>query len=200
MSRARQEKHSEQIRSRILDIARRIIAEEGAEALSVRRITTEMDYSAGIIYHYFKNKDEILLCVLQEGYQKILNSIRPSSPDIAPDETIRLSVRGYFDAVLKQPFEYKAVMLDPTPQIVMFTSMLGDSPARPALDALVSTLDAGISGGLFAPCDTLVTAQAIWSAIFGLLIRIIIERNVTPERREELIERQIELILKGLTP
>lgn len=200
MSKARQVKHSEELRSRILDIAKRIIAEEGVEALSIRRITTEMDYSAGIIYHYFENKDEILSCVLQEGYQKILSSIHPPSPDLAPDEAIRVSIRSYFDAMLRQPFEYRAIMLDTSPQVAQLTSVLGEAPERPALAILMSTLDAGIADGLFAPCDPLLTAQTIWSSIFGLLTRLIIEGNVTPERREKLIERQIELILKGLKP
>jgi len=56
MSRKRQQQHSEEVRNRILDIARRIVTDEGVEALSVRRITKEMDYSAGIVYHYFESK------------------------------------------------------------------------------------------------------------------------------------------------
>ena len=36
MSRKRQQQHSEEIKSRILDISQRIISEEGLEALSIR--------------------------------------------------------------------------------------------------------------------------------------------------------------------
>ena len=198
MSRTRQEKHSEEVRSRILDISKRIISEEGVAALSIRRITKEMDYSAGIVYHYFKSKEEILSCVLREGYQRILRAIPRPDSGLAPDEAIRAAIKGYIEAALSCPFEYKAVMLDSSPQVLAFTSVLGDLENRPAFSALVSTLEAGISGGLFSPCDTTLTAQAIWSAMFGLLIRLIIEGNVTPERRSSLIDRQIEIILKGL--
>ena len=200
MSRARQERQSEEVRSRILDIARRVISEEGVEALSIRRITKEMDYSAGIIYHYFESKEEILSCVLREGYQRLLSAIPRTDSDLSPDEAIRASIRGYIEAALSWPLEYKAVMLDSSPQVLEFTSVLGSLENRPALAALVSTLDEGISGGLFAPCDATLTAQAIWGAMFGLLIRLIIEGDVPPEQRSRLIDRQIEIILKGLKP
>ena len=200
MSRARQEKHSEEVRNRILDISRRIISEEGVAALSIRRVTKEMDYSVGIIYHYFESKEEILSCVLREGYKRILNSIPPTGSDLAPDEAISAAIKGYIEAAMSWPFEYKAVMLDSSPQVLEVTSVLGGLENRPALAALVSTLEAGISDGLFAPCDTTLTAQAIWGAMFGLLIRLIIEGAVPPEQQSLLIDRQTEIILKGLRP
>ena len=200
LSRERQRKHSEEIRGRILAIARRIISEEGIESLSIRRITKEMEYSSGIVYHYFESKEQILLHVLQESYQRIMNSIHPPSSDLAPDESIRASVKSYIEAALQWPYEYKAIMLDSSPQVLGFTSVLGKPPQRPALLLLISTLEAGISEGLFAPCDTQLTAQAIWGAVYGLLVRLIVESDVTPERRALLIERQTEIILKGLRP
>jgi len=56
MSRKRQQQQAEEIRSRILEIARRIISEEGLEALSIRRITNEMGYSSGSITTILKVK------------------------------------------------------------------------------------------------------------------------------------------------
>jgi len=60
MSWQRQQEQNEEMRAKILEIARRILKEEGAEAVSVRRITKEIDYSSGIVYHYFSGKEEIL--------------------------------------------------------------------------------------------------------------------------------------------
>ena len=202
MSRTRQEKQSSEIRSRILDIARRIVCDEGVEALSVRRITSEMDYSAGIIYHYFENKEQILSTILLDVYQRILSSIHPPNGKIPPDELLMASAKSFIQCVLECPAEYKAVMLDTSPQVLAFTSVLGEGTCekQPAMMAMVATLEAGISDGVFAPCDVQLTAQAIWSATFGLLMRLIIERDVGIEQRTKLIERQINLIMKGLRP
>ncbi|MEA4971035.1 MAG: TetR/AcrR family transcriptional regulator [Candidatus Pelethousia sp.] len=198
MPRAKQQ--SEEVRGRILETARRIIEEMGVEALSIRQITNEMGYSPGIVYHYFRDKDEILSCVLQDSYKRILSAIRPLRGDLAPDEAIRLSITNYIESALQWPAEYKAIMLSASPQILNFTSVLGADDHSPALAALIETLEAGIEAGLFAPCDVKTTAGAIWSAMFGLLIRLIIERGISSEQRAGLIARQIEIILKGLKP
>lgn len=191
---------SEEIRSRILDIARRIISEEGVPGLSIRKITNEMDYSAGIIYHYFENKEEIVSCVLKEGYLRILRSIKPPEPGLAPDELIRVTIQNYIESTLKWPNEYKEIMLDSSPQVLHFTSVLseGISEARPALMVMIQILKDGVESGLFAPCDLELTTQAIWSAVHGLLIRLTVEKDVTTEQQSKLIERQTEIIVKGL--
>jgi AcrR family transcriptional regulator len=198
MSKARQEKHSEEVRTRILDIARRIIAEEGVDALSIRRITKEMDYSVGIIYQYFQNKDEILTTIMKENFQRIMNAIRREGKDQPPEEAMRTGIRSYIETVLQWPKEYKMVMLDTSPLILAFTSILSAKENSPALQAMISTLERGIEMGMFAPCDTQLIARAIWSSMFGLVIRLIIEGNVPPDQQTALIDCQIEFIMKGL--
>lgn len=200
MSKTRQQRQSEQVRGQILEIARRVISEDGVEALSIRRITKEMDYSAGIIYHYFKDKEEIIMCILKEEYLKILAAIKPPDPSLPPDEAIRAAFTGYIRSALTAPAEYKAIMFSSTPQILNFTSVLekGASEKRPALMQLVTTLKKGIAEGIFAPCDAELTAQSLWSAMFGLLARLIVERDVTTGQQSRLIDQQINILLKGL--
>jgi len=202
MSRDRQRRQSEEVRNRILETAKRIISEDGVDALSVRRLTREMEYSTGIVYHYFENKEQILECFMREGYQSILQYIEPSGPNCAPDESLRATVRGFIEGVLRTPEAYKMLMLSTSPQVLGFTSVLGEGcvEKRPTLSALASTIEAGISAGLFTPCDIPTTVQIIWSAVFGLLMRLLIENDVTDRQRSRLIDRQIELILKGLRP
>ena len=60
MSSERQIKKNEQTRKAILDTAVAIGLEEGFDELSIRKITDRLGYSSGIVYHYFKDKQEIL--------------------------------------------------------------------------------------------------------------------------------------------
>lgn len=80
------------MRGKILEITRRILKEEGAEAVSVRRITKEIDYSPGIVYHYFSGKEEILHTLLLEGYRRILSSIPRPEEELSPLEGIRYAM------------------------------------------------------------------------------------------------------------
>jgi len=202
MSRKRQQQQAEEIRSRILEIARRIISEEGLEALSIRRITNEMGYSSGSIYHYFKSKDDILLCILNEGYQRIIKAVESVDPNLPPDEIIRSSMKGYISNCLRWSSLYKAMMFSSSPQVLEITAVLeaGICEKRPALGGLIQALEAGISEGIIKPCDVELTAQVLWSSMFGLLSRLIIEQNISPEHMDKLMNRQIDILLKGLRP
>lgn len=200
MSRARQRQQSDEMRGRILGIARRIMSEEGPEALSIRRITKEMDYSAAIVYHYFESKEEILHCLLMDGYKKILASIRPSKAVLPPDEALRASMRSFIMGVLEWPSEYLAAMLSKKPEVLAVTSVLDADVCekREAFRRLAAAIEDGISGDIFAPCDPVITAQALWCALFGLAARLIIENAPPDERRQRLIDRQIDILMKGL--
>lgn len=44
-----------------------------------------------------------------------------------------------------------------------------------------------------------LTAQILWSSVFGLIIRLIIEKDSTEEQRHKLIEYHIDFIINGLS-
>ena len=48
-------------RRETLEVALRIIDEEGLDALSIRRLGTELNVHGISLYHHFKNKDDILI-------------------------------------------------------------------------------------------------------------------------------------------
>lgn len=54
----------EQRRSDIVEVTAHIIANEGLEAVTTRRIAKESKCSLGILSHYFSNKDEIVIGAL----------------------------------------------------------------------------------------------------------------------------------------
>jgi hypothetical protein len=135
---------------------------------------------------------------MQENFQRIMKSVRREDQDQPPEEAMRTGIRSYMETVLQWPKEYKMVMLDTSPQILAYTSVLSAKENSPALQTMISTLEQGIEMGVFAPCDTQLTARAIWSSMFGLVIRLIIEGNVPPDQQSELINCQIEFIMKGL--
>lgn len=54
----------EQRRSDIVEVTAHIIASEGLEAVTTRRIAKESNCSLGILSHYFANKDEIVIGAL----------------------------------------------------------------------------------------------------------------------------------------
>ena len=45
-----------------------------------------------------------------------------------------------------------------------------------------------------------LTAQVIWASIFGLIIRLIIEKDLPDEQRQNLIEHHINIVIDGMIP
>jgi AcrR family transcriptional regulator len=54
-------------KSKILAAARKVISEHGANRATVRAIAKEAGMSTGAIYHYYKNKDDILYDLLDDS-------------------------------------------------------------------------------------------------------------------------------------
>lgn len=201
MSKERQLRKQEEIRNTILEAARDIISREGIQGLSIRKITNAMDYSPAIIYHYFKDKNEIVESLVEEGYRQILASAASvKRNEEEPEKEIRDAFANYIRAALAHPEYYKAIMLNEDSSISKRTAILeeGISERSQTLKLLCSSIQRGISKGRFLPCDSELTAQVIWTAAFGLIIKLIVEKDVTEQQRDRLIEHHFNVLFNGI--
>jgi AcrR family transcriptional regulator len=60
----------------IVDAAARVIARDGLSGASLRSIAREMGYTTGVVMHYFKDKEELLVAVAEAvfgPYEKLLS-------------------------------------------------------------------------------------------------------------------------------
>jgi AcrR family transcriptional regulator len=197
----RKERERDEHRELILTAASEIITDEGFENLSIRKIAKKIEYSPAIIYHYFHDKDDIINHIMKKGYQKIVSALSsvPASVDI-PLQRLKELTQKYIDAALQMPDEYMAVLLNKSPDILKYTSSLfkGASGQKPALGILTQCLK-----DIYKDKDTddsliELTAQIISTATFGLIIRLIIEKEIGEEQREKLIEHYIEVMVDGM--
>jgi len=197
----RQMIRQEEIRNKILDAAREIIATEGFAGLSIRKITGKIEYSPAIIYHYFKDKNEIVESLVGEGYGRILAAISSVKPNEAePEKEMREVFMKYIEAALASPEVYKEFMLNDDPAVLKRTGLLkaGISQTSPSLKILCGNIQRGISLGRLAPCDPELTAQIIWTSTFGLIIKLIMEKDIPKEQVNRLIDQHFAIIFNGI--
>jgi len=64
-------KEKEEIKQSILDAARKIAAEEGWNALTIRKIADKIDYTPPIVYEYFENKEDLIREIIDAGFVKL---------------------------------------------------------------------------------------------------------------------------------
>ena len=55
-----------ELRQQIIDATVQILSTEGAEALTIRRVCQKADVSNGTFYHYFQNKDDLLMYFVKD--------------------------------------------------------------------------------------------------------------------------------------
>lgn len=201
MGRERQVRKQEEIRKSILSAARDIISVEGLPGLSIRKITKAIDYSPAIIYHYFKDKNEIVQALVSEGYERIVASIGLAERnDDEPEQEIRQAFTMYIKAALSSPADYKAFMLNDDTSLLEKTVLLrqGISLTSRTLKVLCDNIQRGINQGRYAPCDPELTAQIFWTSTFGLIIKLIIEKDIPQDQIDRLVDRHFSLLFNGI--
>lgn len=201
MSKERQAHKREELRSLILATAREIISKDGVQGLSIRKITKAIDYSPAIVYHYFKDKNEIIKILVEEGYKRILDSIRNVKRyEDEPEKEIKEVFLSYIEAALDFSEEYRAFVLNDDPEVLKKTAVLkeGISGKSPTMNMLTNTIQRGIDKGYFIPSNPELIAQVMWTSVFGLVIKLMYEKDISKEQKERLIEKYFELIFNGI--
>lgn len=200
MKKERQLRRREQVRNTILDAAREIVSKEGIQGLSVRKVTDAIGYSPAIVYHYFRDKNELVETIVREGYSRILESIGSTDEHVSPEQVIREGFTRYIKAALAEPEYYTAIMLDDCPAVLKKTRLLEreTSGNSETLQMLCNALKRGMNSGRFKCRNIELTAQIIWTSVFGLIIKLMIEKNTSDEQTDRLIEHYFDIMFDGI--
>ncbi len=196
----RKEREKAEMRENILNAARELISHSGIEGISIRKIAGMIDYSPAIIYHYFKNKEELIGILMEEEYRRILAALSPlhTSPN-SPGERLKESIRSFMMLAVEMGDAYKSIMLNSSPAVLAHTSVLqqGAASERPAIRMVCGVLREfpGWAGATDAQVE--LTAQSIWSLAFGLALRVIVEQ-VDEGQRQRLIDHAAGFVLHAL--
>lgn len=88
------QKKDETLREVLLDCARKIADTEGISAVNIRQIAARAGVASGTVYHYFDNKDDILLALTERYWREILLDMEKEITD------------NVFSGQLKQIYTY----------------------------------------------------------------------------------------------
>lgn len=182
----------------IIQIAKQIILEEGLDKLSIRKIAVKLNQTPGIVYHYFKSKDEILLAIVDQGYGEILQTIASYMRIENPEQRLHDSLYAYMNLMIEKNQLFMIMMQSNIEEIQNRVNVLNcDASKRKSISMLSSTIEIGIAEGVFQCKDAQLRARTIWASVYGLITRIVTE-NIHEQLKEELIEDQIEMIITSL--
>jgi len=159
----KREQTKQQNRLIILDAARRVFAELGYGATTVRDIIRATPLASGTFYNYFKSKEEVFQAIRDE----IALAIRPRLHEErmkakTVEEFITSTFRTFFEYVADDRVNFRSIRLDAT-------RMRVDTPEVIAgFEELRQDIEAAIAKGLFPPVD----ADYLMAAIAGVAFEL----------------------------
>ncbi|ALC82615.1 MULTISPECIES: TetR/AcrR family transcriptional regulator [Bacillus] len=90
---------AEETRNKLLTAALKLFSQKGFKESTVKEIGKAAGVTDGLIYHYFKSKDELLSAVLEK--YTVNRSLKDSLPDFNEEQTLHEQLTIYFKLMFK---------------------------------------------------------------------------------------------------
>jgi len=180
MSRLQRGKQIASFRKRqITRAAYEIIAEKGYNNFTMMDIAKRAGVSSGLIHHYFKDKENMLVTLLREMQQNIRQSLEQSIETVAdPREKLEIFMDQAFGLVENEK-EYIYVTFDFLTQIKFNERMqrILSKLYRGYRETIVMILREGKAKGIFNEVDEHYVATMFVSLLLGLEQQYIIDSS-----------------------
>lgn len=82
---------------KIMSAALELFAEEGFHATSISQIATKAKISKGLIYNYFKSKEDLLNEIIDNGFGKMINNFDFNKDNFLTDQEFIYFIKSMFD-------------------------------------------------------------------------------------------------------
>lgn len=96
------------MRVRLLAAARGIAAEEGWNAVTIRRIADRLEYTAPILYQYFASKESLFVELMMVGFAELTDQLEAAAQAPAP-ERLAAMADAYWTFAFASPELYQAM-------------------------------------------------------------------------------------------
>jgi TetR/AcrR family transcriptional regulator, fatty acid metabolism regulator protein len=187
----------EEKRRQLLDAAVRVFARKGFHASRVGDIAEEAGVAHGLLYHYFKSKDEVLEAVFHDNWSLLLARIASvEETDESAADQLRHITAIVLRTWLHLPDVVRVVIREfgRSPELA---ERIGDL-AQP-IDSIARVIERGIDRGEFKPVDPRVAATVVYGSIDELLTAWVLDRLPSGEEDVAAAEQTlVEVSLRGL--
>lgn len=202
--RAFSEEHYEEVKQKILHAALDICSAEGFEGLTIEKLARSLGLTKPALYHYFKNKEDILIHLviqyLEKATQEIQNILihTPGSHQSRLEKLLEYYITqgrtepGYF--YLEHHINNLLEILPPSPDKDHIKQKSAVIPKT-----IMQFIQEGISAGAFISMDPMTMGTLILSMLSGVLLHSNMPgiKNMPPAELSRMVSH---IILKGVQP
>jgi AcrR family transcriptional regulator len=183
-------------RTALIDIAARLLAAEGPQSLSTRRIAAEAGSSTMAVYTHFGGMSGLVREVVHEGFLRLADHFSRVKQTDDPVADMALLGRAYRHNALANAHLY--VVMFGASSLAGFELTEEDRQhGRYTLVGVVETANRCIESGRFRPGDAGLVAHQMWLATHGLVTLELGEYLIEPWDADTCWEQQLVSLMAG---
>jgi AcrR family transcriptional regulator len=191
--------HHGDLRKALIEIATDLLAEDGVQALSLRKIAQKAGVSHNAPYMHFTDKEAVLVAIAEEGFRLLTVEVESA---IANANTTRSQLiaasNAYVNFALGHP-DHVQVMFRSVDQ-TKYPSLVETS--QTSLNRLFELVKSGQENGELNSGDTQAMTKAIWAMVHGIsAISIAYKTSIMPSIKsssEDITSMFVSFLLDGL--
>ena len=165
----RKAKEKEELKALILRAAKKLFVEKGIEQTTIRNIASEIQYSVGTVYVYFKDKNDILHELHMQGFKQLGGEMKVLFNVSDPMERLKALGRVYLQFALENPDMYDLMFTLKAPMDFLDSVHKEEwNEGKGTFDVLKATVHQCIEKGHFAGHQLEPLAFVIWSTVHGM--------------------------------
>jgi AcrR family transcriptional regulator len=203
-SKARRERERQEVRAKILEAARELFAEHGYEAVTMRKIAEQIEYTATAIYFHFADKEALIREIIAQDFQSFAQQFRRARDIADPLRRLLAMAEIFVNYAVTHPNHYRLMFMTTSTTVrEAGYAVITSDPAQDTYAYFKSCLEEAIASGRLRPelNDAELLVQALWGSMHGV-VSLYIAKGKDPWidwRPVEVIARTVtDLLMRGL--
>ena len=192
----------EKIRQNIINVAKKLFADEGYEHISIRKIANQAGCVPRTIYYYFKNKRELLNHLWIDIFTSVSDFCEKEAAGIdEPVGLIKIYYKAYINYWLNNHDHYRVIFMNEdlnankTHDKLVFEMISANAAVIGIMEEAIQKC---IENGTFAKKRKDIIFQMFLLSAHGLSSGLITMREIEWKASEELIATTLDALLSGI--
>ncbi|GHE45055.1 TetR/AcrR family transcriptional regulator [Sphingobacterium griseoflavum] len=190
----RKARQQEEIKQQIIAESWHIIAEEGWQALSIRRIADAIEYSVPVIYKHFENKEAIQEYFIKDGFAKLTEEMRQIQT-ASDDERIREIAYSYWRFAASRTAHYRIMFSLGIPHCETVNSV---AEMKQMSDMMRVAIEKLAQSHRQEHTDIYLKLKTFWSMLHGFISIELLSNTVIPAEPTPVFKDAIESFMYTL--
>lgn len=173
----RKAKEKDELKSLILQSAKKLFVDKGIDKTTIRNIASEIEYSVGTVYVYYKDKNDILNDLHTQGFRQLGGEMKVLFNVTDPMERIKALGRVYLQFATDNPDMYDLMFNMKAPMAFLESLNKEEwNEGKGTFDVLKTTVNQCMDKGHFKGHHLEPLSFAIWSMVHGMASLYISQR------------------------